>query len=176
MTQQLNALFSVGKEQELRDQLYADLRPLYPGIVTLRSTIDFECTRGLQIEKYITEAQKGNLSFCGGCKEPTCCTISDPVGLSAEDIARIEEHGHKDFHKPYNQDGIKEALTIKHTAPCQFLQDDKCTIYDYRPYVCHRYPMNVDAKSGLPVFLLMGNCNIGFNILKRQITDSLTTP
>jgi Uncharacterised protein family (UPF0153). len=173
MLKQLNYLFSKGNEKKLRDTLYKEIKPLFPGSVTLTTTIEFQCRRGIDIETYMAQAQEGNMSFCGGCVEPTCCTMSDPVALLPDDIERIKKKGHRNFYKKYSMEGSDAKFVIRKSAPCQFLKDDRCTIYDYRPFVCRRYPMTVDHNTNKPLFYFSYGCNIGYNILKRQIVDSL---
>jgi Fe-S-cluster containining protein len=173
LMQQLNRFLFKGHEKQLREELYNKIKPLYPEQVTVRSTIEAQCIRGFDVDKYIPMMQAGGHGFCDECDESTCCTQSDPVALNNEDIKRIKSHGHKGFYKKYSDSKGYKHWGIKKCAPCQFLKDDRCTIYEYRPYVCWRYPLQ-DTTTGVKLFYIADSCCIAFNLLKHQIIDTLS--
>jgi Fe-S-cluster containining protein len=45
------------------------------------------------------------------------------------------------------------------TEPCHFLKDGKCSIYEYRPITCKKFPILVDEKIKINV-----NCPAGMEI------------
>lgn len=170
---QLNTLLFNGSEKELRETLYEKIKPSFPNSVTLRATIDRVLAQGIQVQKYVEGMQNGE-SFCDDCVEPTCCTLTNPVALLDEDVKRLKEHGHQNFYKPHTDPLGNKYRVIKESAPCMFLKGDRCTIYSYRPFVCHRYPMQEDAKTGKQILFISADCAIAFNLVKRQVIDAMT--
>ena len=170
---QLNTLLFNGSEKELRETLYEKIKPLFPTSVTLRATIDHELARGIQVQKYVKEMQGGGKGFCDDCVEPTCCTLTNPVALLGEDVERLKEHGHRNFYKNYTDPLGNKYQVIKESAPCMFLKNDRCTIYSYRPLVCHRYPMQENAEDGKQILLISADCAIAFNLIRRQVIDAM---
>lgn len=87
---------------------------------------------------------------CGECCRPL-------VMVNEEDIARIEQAGHKDFvdidhleEKPVKV--LKQKLGV-----CMFLkkqgEDFVCSIYHHRPEICRKYPFvepNIKLKDCYP--------------------------
>ncbi|MFQ5887162.1 MAG: YkgJ family cysteine cluster protein [Candidatus Hydrothermarchaeales archaeon] len=81
-----------------------------------------------------------------------CCTNETaPISLTIGDMARISKH--KDitieelFKKYCHIDGIEVASiyynifpSIGLKLPCKFLENGKCTIYNYRPLFCRVFP------------------------------------
>ncbi|MES2701902.1 MAG: YkgJ family cysteine cluster protein [Bacteroidota bacterium] len=71
-----------------------------------------------------------------------CCKTMTPT-FTKMDVLRISAHlgmQPKDFKAKWL---VKEADTgdwVNKTQPCQFLADNKCTIYDVRPADCAEFP------------------------------------
>jgi Fe-S-cluster containining protein len=167
---QLNKLFFPGKEKLLREEFYNQIKPLVLKHILVRNFIEAELKRGFNLDKYEDAMHDGDL--CGGCKEPSCCTVTEVVYLDDDDLDRLTKKGHKDFFHEVEYDGRKYN-SIKRCKPCQFLQDHRCTIYEYRPNVCWRYPMQIDADTNEPFFFIAGDCCIAFNLMKKQIIDAI---
>lgn len=167
---QLNYFFFPGNEKLLREELYNRLKPLFPEHILVRNFIEAELKRGFNLDKYEKAMHDGNL--CEECKEPSCCTVTEVVHLTEEDIDRLIQKGHKNFFHMVKYKGL-EYISIKKCNPCQFLQNHRCTIYNYRPNVCWRYPMQINADTNKPMFFIAGDCCIAFNIMKQQIIDTI---
>ena len=168
---QLNILLFKGNEHRLRRRLYEEIRPLFPSRVLIKNIIEAELGRQFDVLKYENELHAGD--FCDGCKEPRCCTATDVVYLGESDIIRLRAKGHRDFARPVKDEKGNEWASIRYCAPCQFLHDNRCTIYDYRPHVCWRYPMQVDGETGKAIFYISSECCIAYNLMKRQIIDAI---
>jgi Fe-S-cluster containining protein len=166
---QLNHLFFPGNENKLRLALYERIRPLFPNQV-ISTAIDAELKTGFKLDEYDDAMHEGNL--CEECKEPSCCTVAEVVALTDKDIDRLIEKGHKDFFHMVEREG-RQFNSIKRCKPCQFLKNHRCTIYEYRPNVCWRYPMQINADTNKPLFLIAGDCCIAFNVMKQQIIDAI---
>jgi Fe-S-cluster containining protein len=94
------------------------------------------------------------------------------VALEKDDIARLKKHGLTDFSRLVVRRDKEIITAIKESAPCMFLQDNRCTIYKFRPHACWNYPMN-RLDTGETIFLLPLDCCIAFNLMLRQINDTL---
>jgi Fe-S-cluster containining protein len=167
---QLNKLFFPGNEKLLREELYKRLHPQFPPHILLRNFIEAELKRGFNLDKYEGAMHDGE--FCEECKEPSCCLVTEVVYLNDDDIDRLTKKGHKDFFHEVEYEGRKYN-SFKHCNPCQLLQNHRCTIYGYRPDVCWRYPMQINADTHEPLFYIAGDCCIAFNLMKRQIIDAI---
>lgn len=75
-----------------------------------------------------------------------CCRISTPITLTIEDPARISislNMKMKEFIREYaRRDGPLLRLRSRYCAPCIFLENNSCKIYEARPTVCRQYPFN----------------------------------
>ena len=69
-----------------------------------------------------------------------CCTATN-VHLFKQDIERIQNKGHRDFYEP-SQSGYR--IKGSKTKKCIFLgEDNRCKIYEIRPFVCREYPFKI---------------------------------
>jgi len=71
-----------------------------------------------------------------------CCKTMTPT-FTAADVKRIATHLHmspKSFREKWlkKEDGSKDWVNT--TQPCQFLVDNKCSIYEVRPADCAEFP------------------------------------
>lgn len=70
-----------------------------------------------------------------------CCKTMTPT-FRAKDIARISAHLNMEpaaFKDKWLQKD-EAGEWINKTQPCQFLVDDKCSIYEVRPFDCAAFP------------------------------------
>lgn len=82
------------------------------------------------------------------CLQCANCCKTIPALLTSTDIKRIAsvlEISAKQFKKKYVLEDINGEMTLN-GVPCRFLQaDNHCSIYDYRPEACRRFP-HTDEK------------------------------
>jgi hypothetical protein len=71
-----------------------------------------------------------------------CCKTMTPT-FSKSDVVRIAKHLEmtpKDFMQKWLHKEKKSGDWVNTTQPCQFLVDNKCSIYDVRPKDCAEFP------------------------------------
>jgi len=71
-----------------------------------------------------------------------CCKTMTPV-YTPKDIKRIAEHlkmSPKDFFKKWLLKEEDSGSVVNASQPCQFLVNDKCSIYEVRPRDCAEFP------------------------------------
>jgi len=97
----------------------------------------------LRHREYVEDVKAGLVEgqdFCVGCPvDHFCCREELPVWTLAEAKAVMDRY---------------ESLEIPEKAPCQFLVNDKCSIYDIRPFDCRT-----------------GMCSYSFTLYKRWKTQ-----
>ena len=97
------------------------------------------------------------------CLQCANCCKTTPALVSNEDINRISRHLHisaKDFMARYvvkDDDGD----TVLNKIPCTFLgTDNKCSIYEVRPFACKDYPHTKRKKMQQILELTVKNTEI----------------
>ncbi|MFC1951374.1 YkgJ family cysteine cluster protein [Chloroflexota bacterium] len=55
--------------------------------------------------------------------------------------------------------------------PCMFFKDNKCQIYDVRPYVCRTYPLTGVEHENMSYIAVSLGCDYGRDIYKRLLQD-----
>ena len=109
--------------------------------------------------------------ICNSC-DARCCK-NKLITVTIFDVLRIMEHGRKfeefvslEYPKIINMDErfllrCKEKkvemdyiLALK-SYPCVFLENNRCSIYEYAPTVCKVYPFNLEGK-------VLENADCGF--------------
>ncbi len=71
-----------------------------------------------------------------------CCKTMTPT-FRKSDVVRIAKHLEmtpKDFMQKWLHKEKKSGDWVNTTQPCQFLVDNKCSIYDVRPKDCAEFP------------------------------------
>ena len=71
-----------------------------------------------------------------------CCKTMTPT-FTKEDVVRISAHlkmSAKDFKKKWLKLDDEGKALVNTTQPCQFLVDNKCSIYEVRPIDCAEFP------------------------------------
>ncbi len=96
---------------------------------------------------------------CALCKANCCKTYI--ITVTSFDVKRIIEKGHKPdfvkFHPPnllaYDPDSVLDftddyrgGLLGFKSHPCNFIKNNRCTIYEYSPLSCKRYPFDLSGK------------------------------
>jgi Fe-S-cluster containining protein len=70
-----------------------------------------------------------------------CCRGLNPLltkkGIKA--LANFINVPEDNFLEHYTEYNNEKKLRLKET-PCSFLKDNKCTVYEYRPYDCRSFP------------------------------------
>lgn len=91
---------------------------------------------------------------CGAC----CKNVRDSIMLNAHDAFRLVSH----FKKQYPQKSSEEILDMiadvkilvrgfcvyvlkTDGGVCEFLKDNKCSVYTARPHTCRIYPLSLEA-------------------------------
>jgi Fe-S-cluster containining protein len=87
---------------------------------------------------------------CSQCGE--CCSSQDLVQLTAYELYRLARHFEMEpesFFKKYcivtatNLNPVPHVYIKTAGGRCPFLKDNKCTVYEARPYACRAYPQRV---------------------------------
>lgn len=103
-----------------------------------------------------------------------CCKLGGPP-LTSKDIKRIERLGYttKKILETTNsgtEDSVNSCrLKTRDDGSCIFLQQDinvnifHCSIYDYRPTICKRYPFNFEYLDHDRIVLKFIPCCRGLN-------------
>ncbi|WP_295199882.1 YkgJ family cysteine cluster protein [Sediminibacterium sp.] len=114
-----------------------------------------------------------NCTDCGNC----CRSLM--INVSETEADRLSDHLNQpriDFDKQYIEKG-SNGMMIMNAVPCTFLNENKCTVYEYRFEGCREFPaMHLPGFSKRLFTTLMhyGRCPIIFNIveeMKKQILD-----
>lgn len=87
-----------------------------------------------------TEAQVWAKVNCTECAN--CCKTMTPTFKKA-DIIRIAAHlqmSPRDFRDKWLKKDEESGDWVNTTQPCQFLADNKCSIYEVRPRDCAEFP------------------------------------
>jgi Fe-S-cluster containining protein len=113
------------------------------------------------------------------CLQCANCCKTTPALVTNEDINRIAKHlqlSSKEFITKYvikDDDGD----TILHKTPCTFLgNDNKCAIYNVRPFACKDYPHTNRKKMNQILDLTVKNTEICPAVVRilENIEDTLT--
>ena len=90
--------------------------------------------------------------FCEGCPDAACCVMCDPIGLEYDSVKKMAKElqmSSKAVIKTYlirHPQDDKETYALKHTKPCGFLKDGRCTIYKGRPFSCFLFPLYAEEQ------------------------------
>jgi Fe-S-cluster containining protein len=98
--------------------------------------------------------------LCSSCTHQQCCTGFDAPIVFPEDRARLEQNDKATSE--YLEDviivGTKlEQIRKKPTGECVFW-NNKCEIYDYRPFDCRIFPFDIDYIDG-EFYWIVYSCN-----------------
>jgi len=119
--------------------------------------------RFLKIVREVEE--KIDCTECGNC----CKVLKIPV--NEEDIKRISNSlkiSSEEFITKYVEENSKGKKFLH--KPCNFLENNKCTIYEVRPEECKKYP-NLDKDITIRTIGFLSNaemCPIVFNVLENS--------
>ncbi|MFT4062957.1 MAG: YkgJ family cysteine cluster protein [Edaphocola sp.] len=108
-------------------------------VVFLRS-LDKMLPRGLPRIVAEEDAKVWRQVDCTSCAN--CCKTMTPVFTKADvkRAATFLRMSPKDFFGKWLEAEEGTGKIINKQTPCQFLQDDKCTIYEVRPRDCAGFP------------------------------------
>lgn len=113
-------------------------------------------------EKYLKEID------CTECAN--CCKELAPA-LSLEETKKIAKHlelSYEEFEENYIERKTAEGIILKGWE-CPFLNENSCSIYDYRPEVCRSYPHLHKDNINHRLLNLINNtfiCPIAYNIME----------
>ena len=113
------------------------------------------------------------------CLECANCCKTTPALISNEDINRIAKHlriSSQDFIKKYTRKD-EDGDTVLNKTPCIFLKDDnKCAIYEVRPFACKDYPHTNRKKMHQVLDLSIKNTEICPAVARilDNISDSIS--
>lgn len=113
-------------------------------------------------------AQKGiQCHGCGRCCYSTTVTVSIP---EARVIAKHLGMSFKEFMKEHIvREPTSQYGYAFRTVPCQFLVDNRCTIYEVRPSVCRNFPFLSRGPDAIPnMIYIPGTC-----LAAREAWDKL---
>jgi len=101
-----------------------------------------------------------------------CCKTMTPI-YTPKDIKRIATHlnmSPKDFFRKWLVKEEDTGSVVNATQPCQFLINDKCSIYEVRPRDCAEFPHHNKRPFDLYNDTFIQNvhrCPATFNLISR---------
>jgi len=108
---------------------------------------------------------------CGNC----CKSLMIVVGeTEANDLSDHLKQSREVFDAQYLEKGTNGLMIMK-TMPCDFLVDNKCSVYEHRYEGCREFPaLHIPHfnKRLFTIFMHYGRCPIIFNVveaLKKQL-------
>lgn len=113
------------------------------------------------------------------CLEKKChyCCIETEMNLSKDDIARIEQYTRilPSKFAEINEEGLRTLKSKEKDGEliCVFLEEGKCSIYDFRPEGCRYYPVIWDRSSHEPIVDEICPYKEEFNHLIPNVKDKL---
>ena len=105
--------------------------------------------------------KRGCFNICSNCMlDINCCSVFDKINspvLNKEELIKIREFLKNDnFYDVIDENLFK--LKVKNNK-CIFLNNGKCTIYNYRPIDCKLYPFDIIKKDSKYYLILYSlNC------------------
>ncbi|MGZ4912388.1 MAG: YkgJ family cysteine cluster protein [Halobacteriota archaeon] len=114
--------------------------------------------------------------FCAGCERPWCCIVFETIRLTVDDIWKLSERfamppdAFAREHCEKYTDAIKPhfAYRLNRAMPCEFLHEDRCSVYAHRPERCRLFPLQCDRSE--QNFVIYPWCNYFFNLLWHEAT------
>jgi Fe-S-cluster containining protein len=93
--------------------------------------------------------------------------------MEARAIAKYLSMSFKEFMKEHivRESNSQYGFVFKTTAPCAFLVDKKCTIYEVRPSVCRNYPFLTRGPNAMPnTIYVPGSCEAAREAWNRLVS------
>jgi Fe-S-cluster containining protein len=124
------------------------------------------------LDKQVVEIDKTvwNDMNCMECAN--CCKTMTPT-YKAADVKRISKHlgmSPQEFKDRWLKQERKTKDWVNKSVPCQFLVDNKCSIYEVRPKDCSGFPhhtkKNFDLYNDMYIQNL-GSCPATFMLVER---------
>ncbi len=114
--------------------------------------------------------------FCAGCERPWCCIVFETIRLTVDDVwmlcerfAMLPDAFAREYCEKYTDATQPHfAYKLKRAMPCEFLHEDRCSVYARRPERCRLFPLECD-RSGQN-FAIYPWCNYFFNLLWHEAT------
>jgi Fe-S-cluster containining protein len=123
-----------------------------------------------QLNKEITP--KIDCTSCGNCCKSLMINVTEQ---EADLLANHLQQSRENFDALYIERGSSGTMLIN-KIPCHFLQDNKCTVYEYRFEGCKEFPaMHLPQVQQrlFTVFMHYHRCPIIFNIVEqlKKVTE-----
>lgn len=108
---------------------------------------------------------------CGNCCKSLMINVSED---EANDLSQHLQTDRESFDATYLEEG-SNGLMLMNTIPCNFLSDNKCTVYTHRFAGCKEFPaMHLpNFKQRLfTTFMHYERCPIIFNVVESLKTET----
>lgn len=106
-------------------------------------------------------------TVCGNC----CKTLM--INVEAPEADRLALHlnmNRSEFDGLYLEKSEHSDRMLVNAIPCHFLEDNKCTVYDYRFAGCREFPAldkPMFTKRLFTIFMHYGRCPIIYNVVEK---------
>lgn len=103
---------------------------------------------------------------CGNCCKSLMINVSEN---EANSLSSFLNTTRADFDKKYVEKG-SNGMMLMNTIPCNFLANNKCTVYEFRFAGCREFPgLEVPnfTKRLFTVFMHYSRCPIIFNVVEQ---------
>ncbi len=178
-------LFAHERRDELRRTLYEHvLRGLYSlhqvaiaDVCCIVSELVTEAEQGPFKRLHVERNDDGSFRpLCTRCERPWCCIVFETIRLTADDIWALSQRfamSPDAFSRDYCEqyvDAVQPDFVyrLKRALPCEFLHEDRCSVYADRPERCRRFPLQCDQNG--ENFVIYPWCNYFFNLLWHEAT------
>ncbi|MBX2930479.1 MAG: YkgJ family cysteine cluster protein [Chitinophagaceae bacterium] len=111
-------------------------------------------------------APKIDCTICGNCCKSLMINVTEK---EADALSNHLELSREKFDKQYLEKGSSGMMLIN-TIPCHFLEENKCTVYEYRFEGCKEFPaMHLPhfQQRLFTVFMHYDRCPIIFNVVEE---------
>ncbi len=179
------SLFAKERRDELRRALY---EKVLSGFYALHQVSIADVYR--IVNELVEEAEQGPFKrlhvarnddgsfrpLCTDCERPWCCIVFETIRLTADDIWTLSQRfavTPNEFSRKYCEqyaDTMQPEFIyrFKRALPCEFLYEDRCSIYADRPERCRNFPLQRDQNG--QNFVIYPWCNYLFNLLWHEAT------
>ncbi|PZP50274.1 MAG: hypothetical protein DI598_05925 [Pseudopedobacter saltans] len=110
-------------------------------------------------------------TVCGNC----CKTLM--INVEKEEADRLSDYlqmERTEFDQRYLEKSEHSDRMLINAIPCHFLEDNKCTVYEYRFTGCKEFPAldkPMFTKRLFTVFMHYGRCPIIYNVVEELKTE-----
>lgn len=104
-------------------------------------------------------------TVCGNCCKTLMINVTDE---EADKLSTYLDQSREKFDNTYLEKG--SSMMVVNTMPCNFLSDNKCTVYDYRFAGCREFPalhLPNFTKRIFTTFMHYDRCPIIYNVVEQ---------